>query len=119
MQRVDSRLRSRDEVHNALRLPIIAEDLGIITKEVTALRTRLGLPGMRILQFAFDGHADNLYLPHNFEANTVVYSGTHDNDTTWGWWNTLSANDQDYVRRYLGITGDFSEWDLIRAALSS
>ena len=100
-------------------LRIIAEDLGIITTQVTALRKAIGLPGMRVLQFAFDGHADNPYLPHNFEANTVVYSGTHDNDTTWGWWNTLSANDQDYVRRYLGITGDFSEWDLIRAALSS
>ncbi|MBL0208045.1 MAG: 4-alpha-glucanotransferase [Propionivibrio sp.] len=95
---------------------IIAEDLGIITPEVTALRQAAGLPGMRILQFAFDGHSDNLYLPHNFEANTVAYTGTHDNDTTWGWWDTLAPKDQDYVRRYLGIQGEFSVWDMIRVA---
>jgi 4-alpha-glucanotransferase len=100
-------------------LRIIAEDLGIITAKVSALRESVGLPGMRVLQFAFDGHADNLYLPHNYEANTVVYTGTHDNDTTWGWWTALAANDKDYVRRYLGISGEFSEWDLIRAASSS
>ena len=100
-------------------LRIIAEDLGIITKEVTALRTRLGLPGMRILQFAFDGHADNLYLPHNFETNTVVYTGTHDNDTTLGWWNGLAPHEQDYVRRYLGINGESIHWALIRVASAS
>ena len=97
-------------------LRIIAEDLGIITPEVTALRQKLGLPGMRILQFAFDGHTDNLYLPHNFESNTVVYTGTHDNDTTCGWWNALATHEQDYVRRYLGISGESIQWDLIRAA---
>lgn len=95
---------------------IIAEDLGVITPEVTALREAVGLPGMRILQFAFDGHSDNLYLPHNFESTTVVYTGTHDNDTTLGWWNALAAHEQDYVRRYLGISGEFSAWDLIRVA---
>jgi 4-alpha-glucanotransferase len=105
--------------HGRAGLRIIAEDLGIITPEVTALREAVGLPGMRVLQFAFDGHSDNPYLPHNYEANTVVYSGTHDNDTSWGWWKSLAANDQDYVRRYLGICGEFSEWDLIRAASSS
>ncbi|MFZ4534733.1 4-alpha-glucanotransferase [Propionivibrio sp.] len=109
--------KRQEKNHGPLR--IIAEDLGIITHSVTALREAAGLPGMRILQFAFDGQADNLYLPHNFEANTVVYTGTHDNDTTWGWWSGLTAHDQDYVRRYLGISGEFIEWDLIRAASSS
>ena len=98
---------------------IIAEDLGIITPEVTALRESVGLPGMRILQFAFDGHSDNLYLPHSFEANTVVYTGTHDNDTTCGWWSGLAPHEQDYVRRYLAISGEFNEWDLIRVASAS
>lgn len=103
----------------ASTLRIIAEDLGIITPEVRALRESLGLPGMRILQFAFDGHTDNLYLPHNFESNTVVYTGTHDNDTTVGWWSTLAAHDQDFVRRYLGISGHEIHWDLIRTASAS
>ena len=100
-------------------LPIIAEDLGIITPAVNALRAATGLPGMRILQFAFDGDPANPYLPHNFEADTVVYSGTHDNDTTLGWWQTLSPDVQDYVRRYLGVSGDAIHWDLIRAASAS
>jgi 4-alpha-glucanotransferase len=95
---------------------IIAEDLGIITPEVTALRDEIGLPGMRILQFAFDGHSDNLYLPHNFEANTVVYTGTHDNDTTCGWWAALAPREQDYIRRYLGVGGESIQWDMIRVA---
>ena len=68
------------------RLPLIAEDLGLITPEVEALRDQLGLPGMRILQFAFSDTPKNLYLPHNFVRNTVVYTGTHDNDTTVGWY---------------------------------
>lgn len=100
-------------------LRIIAEDLGIITPEVTALREAIGLPGMRILQFAFDGQADNLYLPHNFAANTVVYTGTHDNDTSVGWWSALSADERQYVCRYLGVSGDAIHWDLIRAASAS
>lgn len=100
-------------------LRIIAEDLGMITPEVTTLRKAAGLPGMRILQFAFDGHSDNLYLPHNFEPGTVVYTGTHDNNTTRGWWDELSAHEQDYVRRYLGISADCIEWDLIRVASAS
>ena len=105
---------------NAPKSPkIIAEDLGIITPEVTALRQAVGLPGMRILQFAFDGHTDNLYLPHNFEPNTVVYTGTHDNDTTQGWWNTLAEHEKEFVRRYLCIDGHEIHWDLIRTALSS
>ena len=98
---------------------IIAEDLGIITPEVTALREEIGLPGMRILQFGFDGHSDNWYLPHNFEIDTVVYTGTHDNNTTVGWWQSLAANEQNYVRRYLGISADEINWDLIRVASAS
>lgn len=100
-------------------LPIIAEDLGIVTAEVAALRETLGLPGMRILQFAFDGKPDNLYLPHNFGANTVVYTGTHDNDTTRGWWASIGENERRYVRRYLGSGGERIEWDLMRAASAS
>ena len=104
------------------RLPIIAEDLGIITPEVNALRQAIGLPGMRILQFAFDGDANNPYLPHNYEVNTVVYTGTHDNDTTRGWWESLGRKARDHVRAYLGIGKDDDEgihWQLIRLACSS
>ncbi|MEI7611540.1 MAG: 4-alpha-glucanotransferase [Betaproteobacteria bacterium] len=100
-------------------LRVIAEDLGLITEEVTTLREAVGLPGMRILQFAFDGHSDNLYLPHNFEQNTVVYTGTHDNDTTLGWWNSLTEKEQNYIRRYLSISGESIHWDLIRTASAS
>ena len=98
---------------------VIAEDLGIITPEVTALRKSAGFPGMRILQFAFDGHSDNTYLPHNFDPHTVVYTGTHDNDTTRGWWQSLSEQDRRYVRRYLGVSGELIHWDLIHAASAS
>ncbi|MDR3299097.1 MAG: 4-alpha-glucanotransferase [Candidatus Accumulibacter sp.] len=99
---------------------IIAEDLGIITPEVTALRKAVDFPGMRILQFAFDGQSDNLYLPHNFEPQTVVYTGTHDNDTTRGWWQSLSDQQRDYVRRYLRVDGTTAiQWDMIHAASAS
>jgi 4-alpha-glucanotransferase len=98
---------------------IIAEDLGILTPAVAALRKKIGLPGMRILQFSFDGKSDNLYLPHNFETETVVYTGTHDNDTTCGWWQSLPETQRDYVRRYLGVDGASIHWDLIRAASAS
>ncbi len=101
------------------RLRIIAEDLGTITPEVTALRDAFKLPGMRILHFAFDGHSDNWYLPHNFESNTVVYTGTHDNDTSQGWWQSLDEHQRNYIRRYLGISGESIHWDLIRAASAS
>jgi 4-alpha-glucanotransferase len=104
------------------RLRIIAEDLGIITPEVNALRQAIGLPGMRILQFAFDGDAKNPYLPHNYDANTVVYTGTHDNDTTRGWWESLANPERDYVRAYLGVDEAVDEdlpWRLIRLACAS
>jgi 4-alpha-glucanotransferase len=83
-------------------LPFIAEDLGLITPDVTALRDQFRLPGMRVLQFAFDGKADNPYLPHNYVPNTVVYTGTHDNATTRGWYEALSDEQQRNVWRYLG-----------------
>jgi 4-alpha-glucanotransferase len=116
------------EIHKALGLKrgqgqdsfqIIAEDLGIITPEVRALRKAVDFPGMRILQFAFDGKSDNLYLPHNFESQTVVYTGTHDNDTTRGWWESLTEPQRDYIRRYLGIDGTSIHWDMIHAASAS
>ena len=86
-------------------LPFIAEDLGLITPEVTALREEFRLPGMRVLQFAFDGKTDNPYLPDNYVPNTVVYTGTHDNPTTRGWYETLSAPEQQTVWKCLGRSG--------------
>ncbi len=100
-------------------LPIIAEDLGLITPEVEALRDEFNLPGMRILQFAFGGGPDNPYLPHNYTRRTVAYTGTHDNDTTRGWFATAPERERDYVRRYLGRDGNDIAWDLLRAAWSS
>jgi 4-alpha-glucanotransferase len=100
-------------------LPFIAEDLGVLTKRVIRLRDELGLPGMRVLQFAFDGDPDNLYLPHNYDRNTVVYTGTHDNDTVRGWFAAADQGLQHRVRTYLGRDGGDISWDLIRVALSS
>ena len=102
-------------------LPVVAEDLGIITDEVTALRQKHGLPGMRILQFAFDGGAQNPYLPHNHTPDSVVYTGTHDNDTSMGWWQSLDEAAQAHVHAYL-CGEDVAEAMpglLIRAALES
>jgi 4-alpha-glucanotransferase len=101
------------------QLPIIAEDLGIITPEVDALREQLGFPGMRILQFAFTGDPHDRYLPHMYERNTVVYTGTHDNDTTLGWYRTAPENERDSVRRYAARDGHDVAWDFIRLAWSS
>lgn len=98
---------------------LIAEDLGVITEEVDELRAATGLPGMAVLQFAFGGDAGNLYLPHNYSRNCVVYSGTHDNDTTLGWYRQLDEATQDHVRRYLEVPGNSISWDLIRAAIQS
>ena len=98
---------------------LVAEDLGVITDQVDALRASTGLPGMAVLQFAFGGAADNAYLPHNYDRNTVVYSGTHDNDTTHGWYAGLDDATQDHIRRYLGVSGEAISWDLIRAAIRS
>ncbi len=100
-------------------LSIIAEDLGVITPEVHALRKRFAFPGMRILQFAFDGGADNRFLPHHHEPDSVVYTGTHDNDTTAGWWATASDRERHYARGYLATDGHDMPWTLIRAACMS
>ena len=100
-------------------LPLIAEDLGIITEEVAALRAFAGLPGMRILQFAFGQDKNNGYLPHAYDKNTVVYTGTHDNDTTKGWYETATEAEKDHYRRYLNADGSNVAWDFIRLALSS
>lgn len=102
------------------KLPIMAEDLGIITPEVEQLRDRFEFPGMKILQFAFGGGPDNPYLPFSYERNFVVYTGTHDNNTTLGWFNQISDQEKDNVLRYLGCTSqDGIHWDLIRLALGS
>lgn len=103
-------------------LEIIAEDLGTITPEVLELRDSLGYPGMKILQFAFDSDADNLYLPHNFEtSNCIVYTGTHDNDTTVGWYldENVEQRSKDRMRRYANCDGTVIHRDFIRLAYSS
>jgi 4-alpha-glucanotransferase len=100
-------------------LPIVAEDLGIITPDVEALRDSFSFPGMKILQFAFGSGSDNPYLPHNHVSSSVVYTGTHDNDTTLGWFTSLSAREKKMVLRYLDRAGDGIVWDLIRTALAS
>ncbi len=100
-------------------LPIIAEDLGVITKEVEKLRDDFGFPGMKILQFAFDSGSDNPYLPENHTANSVVYTGTHDNNTTLGWWQGLNKEQKERVRDYLGTRRPEMPWELIRLAMAS
>jgi len=101
------------------RLPFIAEDLGVITPQVDKLRQQYSWPGMKILQFAFDGNADNPYLPHNHESNSVVYTGTHDNDTTLSWYNGLDGQYQENIKNYLGYPQEPMPWPLIRCALAS
>ena len=115
---------------NALgALPIIAENLGLITPEVETLRAQLGYPGMAILQFAFDGQDSN-FIPHRYVRDLVVYTGTHDNDTTLGWWQSSGAGDSTrsadtvarekaFARRYLDTDGSEMHWTLIRATLAS
>ncbi len=100
-------------------LPIIAENLGVITPEIEALRHRYGFPGMQILQFAFGSDPANGALPHNFERNTVVYTGTHDNDTTLGWWVSVDAEEKQAVRDYVGHEVSDPSWTLMRLALAS
>jgi len=100
-------------------ISLVAEDLGIITEEVDALRHEFNLPGMKILQFAFDGNADNLYLPHNHDKNSVVYTGTHDNDTTLGWFNSLNDHDKYTVYEYLGFSKTSMPFTLVGTAFSS
>ncbi len=104
------------------RLPFIAEDLGMITPDVYALRDQFHLPGMRVLQFAFDGHAENPHLPETFVRNTVVYTGTHDNPTTRGWFEDLPADQRENVRNYLkqrGVRSSEAAHGLMELAWSS
>lgn len=104
-------------------LPILAEDLGIITPEVEELRDRFGFAGMRILMFGFGGDSDSIHLPHHYIQNCVVYPGTHDNDTTLGWWSQASPSEKQFLARYLGYSNleEIQEinWILIRLALAS
>jgi 4-alpha-glucanotransferase len=96
-------------------LPIIAEDLGLITPDVVELRDKFKLPGMRILQFAFTEGEDNHFLPHHYVPNTIAYTGTHDNDTTLGWWNSVSEHEKNFARLYLDSNGHEIHWDMMRA----
>jgi 4-alpha-glucanotransferase len=103
-------------------LPFIAEDLGLITPDVIALRDQFALPGMRILQFAFDGHADNPHLPNNFTENTVVYTGTHDNPTTRGWFEALPEELRRTASHYFidrDARSENAAWDMTELAWSS
>ncbi len=100
-------------------LPLIAEDLGIITPEVDVLREKYHLPGMKILQFAFEGGPTNPYLPHNHKKDSVIYTGTHDNNTTVGWFHELSYPAQNYIMEYLAKPLESMPLPLIRSALAS
>lgn len=101
-------------------LPIIAEDLGVLTKSVNKLRDDNRFPGMKILQFAFADNAGNSFLPHNYTTpNCVVYSGTHDNDTTRGWYSTADAFEQHRTREYVHADGSQIHWDLIELGMKS
>ena len=100
-------------------LPIIAEDLGLITRGVREIRDTMGFPGMKVLQFAFSGDPRHEYLPHTYPRNCVVYSGTHDNDTTVGWYATSTEKERDMIRRYLQSDGHEINWDFIRLAFGS
>jgi 4-alpha-glucanotransferase len=100
-------------------IPVIAEDLGMITPEVEELRDRFGFPGMKVLQFAFGSGPDNPYLPHNLRRRSVIYTGTHDNTTTLGWWRELGDEEKKAVRSYLGTNGRDVHWDLVRLAMTS
>ena len=101
-------------------LPFIAEDLGLITKEVDALRDRFALPGMRVIQFGFSSRGAHLHLPHRYVTNTVAYTGTHDNDTTRGWWETAATEtERAAVSAYISTDGASVVRRLIRATASS
>lgn len=104
------------------KLPFIAEDLGYITREVAELRQSLDIPGMKVMQFGFGDLGAHIYLPHSFEQNCVVYTGTHDNDTTVGWWNSSATEEEkELAAAYLGIgeDGDGVSWAFIRGAMTS
>jgi len=100
-------------------LPIIAEDLGVITADVNELREKFNLPGMKLLQFAFSTDPDDPFLPHNYPPNCVAYTGTHDNDTSRGWYLSAPEGESDFARRYLARSGDDISWDFLRCIWSS
>jgi len=109
-----------EAIENALgNLPIIAEDLGMITPDVVELRERFKFPGMRILQFAFAEDESHHFLPHHYVPNSVAYTGTHDNDTSIGWWNSATTGEKDFAQKYLGSEGHQIHWDMIRAISNS
>ena len=101
-------------------IDIIAEDLGFLTPEVHKLLADSGYPGMKVMQFAFDPYGDSVYLPHNHVANCILYTGTHDNDTTLGWYTNLNNAERDFVNAYLRIENPEKATDaVISSALSS
>jgi 4-alpha-glucanotransferase len=113
-----------EEFFNCLRnalgaVPIIAEDLGEITHGGEELRRKVGLPGMKVLQFAFSGDASNPYLPYNVNADSIMYTGTHDNDTSCGWYAGLGEQERAFVTGYLGCTGDDFIVRFLRCAYAS
>lgn len=100
--------------------PVIAEDLGFLTDSVRKMIAKTGYPGMKILEFAFDGEPDNDYIPYNITSNSVIYTGTHDNETAVGWYQGLPSKYKKIVREYLNVrSGKNIHWDLIRAAFAS
>jgi len=112
------------------QIPIIAEDLGVITPDVESLRDDFGFPGMRIVQFAFSSDTNNIDLPHNYHKNVVVYTGTHDNDTAVGWFSSVAGEgstrdaqqierEKEFCLKYFNTAGTEIHWDFIRAALAS
>jgi 4-alpha-glucanotransferase len=100
-------------------LPLIAEDLGMITEEVVALRDRLQIPGMKVLQFGFGDPGARMYLPHRYTRDCVTYTGTHDNDTTIGWWASCSEKEREAAKAYFGNAPDGIHWAMVRAAEAS
>ena len=102
------------------QLDLVAEDLGIITDEVEELRDEFNLPGMKILQFAFNGEKDNPYLPENINGNSwVVYSGTHDNPTTLGWWDSLEDKEKEYIKEEYFDETKKPSWNIIDIGMST
>jgi len=104
------------------RPEIIAEDLGFLTESVLQMLKESGFPGMKVLQFAFDPSGESVYLPHRYSENCVVYTGTHDNDTTRGWYRTLDKESRDFAKEYMGVSrldDDTLTWDFMRLAMGS
>ncbi len=114
----------KDQFFQVLReelgdLPLVAEDLGMITKEVVELRDRIGVPGMKVIQFGFNDPGARIYLPHRYHERCVVYTGTHDNDTTPGWWENAGPKEREAAKAYFGEAPDGMHWGMIRAAETS